>query len=135
MLPSSKLSLAAALLLASQVMAMPGWASSRNAGSFTTARRDAGESHRGEGGSSRGHRGREGRHKQAGLELLILPALALAGPTVPGRNSSRDTHVVLQGPFVPPTRFSYYCNQPSDYYPTVIVCAVPWVSTGGEPSP
>jgi hypothetical protein len=73
-------------------------------------------------GPLHGHRDR--RWMRGPPPVLIVPegpraqALVTVPPVAPIR------------PIEPPSRFRYYCREPSGYFPMVATCARPWIELG-----
>jgi hypothetical protein len=144
---ASGISFTVALTLTAQIMTV----SDRNSDPFKELRRDQGRESRSElsGNSRRGHEGShdggrdpgrghhgESRHgRRSGLDLLVVPSVAFADPTTPVPVPSRNTQATVRVLFLPPAQFSYYCNDPPGWFPTVTACAGRWRETGAKPSP
>jgi hypothetical protein len=144
---ASGISFTVALTLTAQIMTV----SDRNSDPFKELRRDQGHESRSElsGNSRRGHDGSrdgghnswrghngESRHRQrSDLDLLVVPSVAFANPTTRVPLPSPNAQAAMRVPFLPPAQFSYYCNDPPGWFPTVTACAGRWLETGARPSP
>ena len=128
--------LSVALILIAQMLAVPGWPSEREANRFGDSRsfqrgfRDHGPQ------PGRTHRERISRewHSHAGLAAVPLIGAAASIPFSARERSAATQHQSRMSGFVPPTQFSYYCDDPPGYFPVVAECAGGWRETGVQPS-
>ena len=97
------------------ILALPAWAEPDRDRRHRAPRDDAGLFQR--------HRG-EGRHDPR-LNLWLFSA-----PVVPGSMPFRPRGVQWAAPVWPNAQFSYYCNNPAGYFPTVSTCRGAWLETG-----
>ena len=144
---ASGISFTVALTLTAQIVTV----SDRASDPFKELRRDQGRESRSElsGNSRRGHegfhdggrdswRGHHGqsRHgRRSDRDLLVVPYNAYANPTSRVPLPPLNAQATVRVPFLPPTQFTYYCNDPPGWFPTVTACAGRWLEAGARPSP
>ena len=92
---------------------------------------------RGHGGDQRGghgfsqHYGGYGHHYRGSNHQWLAPVLgaALVGSVIYGASTPSyvvPSQVVVQQPYLPPSRVAYFCPTSQQYYPNVPTCQVPW---------
>jgi hypothetical protein len=79
------------------------------------------------------HRAREHHARRSKRSLYSGPGVLMVPGYGPfGAGGFQTRLLVTAMPIKPPSQFSYYCNNPSGFYPSVSGCAGPWLETGAQ---